>query len=230
LSRGRFGRIGQGGQAVVWAATWDQVPGRELAIKFLSPRWSANPRMIDQFRAEAQTALDVNPDFLVPIRVFLDLGDFPDWPPVAIVMDRYPCSLAQVIDSCGQQRRIPGGLVARWMRNVLSGLDFLHTRGLVHRDLKPGNVLLQLKGGAFLDLNSLEGSSARIADLGVVAPSGQVPTIALGQDRGRHQYKDPELFDPAGNPRADVPANPHHDIYSFGVMIRELEEVTRADL
>jgi serine/threonine protein kinase len=158
--------------------------------------------------------------------------------PSGIVMDLYDVSLKNVIDDCGGQPRLSSSVVAVILRNVLDGLRYLHEeltidgiRGFVHRDLKPGNILLKLASEAYAGPESLDGAGARISDLGTICPVGEIPLIQLGQDGDGPDgkgWKDPTLFRPNGKERP-VPALSAHDIYSLGRIMQALAPVTRHD-
>jgi hypothetical protein len=254
-----FDCLGHGGQGVVFLAESDRQPGKPLAVKFVrDPAWDASPPLAQAFIDEALFGRELRSHNLGHTLELLDLRPWAEeWPPAAMVMEYYPCSLAQVLRECGGPVRLPAGLVARWARELVTGLADLHDRyRRVHRDVKPGNVMFRLpEGRRYEGPASLAGAEALLTDFGTTAASGQDSTLIVFRDRWKDPllYPDVETFlpgvpahpepeePPGPDPSSTVPHRgpldalprqrcvPAMDVHSFGLVLRELAAVTEGD-
>jgi hypothetical protein len=253
-------RVGQGGQGVVYLADDARQQDRALAVKFFrAPAWSASPALVQAFIDEALFGRELRSHHLGHTLELLDLRPWAEdgWPPVALVMEYYGCSLAQVLDECkANSCTFPAGQVARWARELVTALTDLHDRyRRVHRDVKPGNIMFRLPPGRrYEGPASLCGAEALLTDFGTTAPVAAHSPVIVFHDR----WKDPRLYPDAGNfqlgpadgPPADGPGAcpestvehrhpldalprqhcvPAMDLYSFGLVLRELAAVTEGD-
>lgn len=165
--------LGHGGMAVVYRA-FDTHLKAERAVKLLSPSLKANPDMRERFFREARTMAGLTHPNLLTVhdvqdddgRIFIVMalaegGNFWDW-----VRDHGP---------------MPPAMAVRAMLSVLDAIDFAHEKGIVHRDIKPHNVLLTTRGQALLTdfgiaqvqdaaQRSLTRTGASIGTLGFMAP------------------------------------------------------------
>jgi serine/threonine protein kinase len=184
--------LGRGGMAEVYAAT-DRRLEREVAIKLLLPAMAVRPDVRRRFEAEARAAASlIHPN---AVAVF-DTGDHDG---VAyIVMERLPGETLADRLTAGP---VDPGWVRRLAHDVLGALSAAHAAGIVHRDVKPGNILLTPDG------------SAKIADFGIATSLDADPTSA-SHLIGTPAYLAPERLDGA-------PASARSDLYSLGVVLYE---------
>ncbi|MDR3620291.1 MAG: serine/threonine-protein kinase [Paludisphaera borealis] len=184
--------LGSGSMARVYKA-WHLGLERTCALKIIDPRLVARtPKVRDQFWAEARAAANlVHPHVVTIHNVGSDAGYH------FIEMEYVPGSVS-LRDSFVKQGPFEPARSARLIRQVLQALEAAHKAGMVHRDVKPANVLLTPEG------------NAKLADFGLVqrrtkvSRSGQ--TLA-----GTPTFMAPELF-------SGTPASPQSDIYAVGVM------------
>ena len=184
--------LGSGSMARVYKA-WHLGLERPSALKIIDPRLVARtPRARDQFWAEARAAAKlVHPHVVTIHNVGSDDGyDF-------IEMEYVPGSVS-LRDSFVKEGPFEPVRSARLIRQVLQALQAAHKAGMVHRDVKPANVMLTPEG------------NAKLADFGLVQSRATVSRS--GQTlAGTPTYMAPELF-------SGTPASPQSDIYAVGVM------------
>ncbi len=141
--------IARGGMAAVYLAD-DLRLGRQVAVKVLTPEESRQPRAVEQFRREAQAAAALSHPNVVAV---YDWGCVDDT--AFLVMEHVDGpDLRQLLREHGP---LPEELVVRLAAQLLGALEMAHGRGIVHRDVKPRNVLIDSRG------------SARLADFGIAA-------------------------------------------------------------
>ena len=184
--------LGRGGMAEVYAAT-DRRLRREVAIKLLLPAMAARPDVCRRFEAEARAAASLTHPNAVAV---FDTGEHDGAP--YIVMERLPGETLADRLTAGPA---DPDRVRRLAHDVLGALSAAHAAGIVHRDVKPGNILLTPDG------------SAKIADFGIATSLDADPTSA-SHLIGTPAYLAPERLDGA-------PASPRSDIYSLGVVLYE---------
>jgi serine/threonine protein kinase len=183
------GILGEGSMGRIYRA-YDPAAKREVAVKVLKAPFATDPRAVERFRREAAAArglvhpalvglLDVGPDYLV-----LELVEGESL--AARLRRRGPIALADALPIFAA---------------VGSALDYIHSRGVVHRDVKPSNVLL-VRGGA-----------AKLADFGI-ARLCWAPITRSGEIIGSPGYMAPEQLS-----RGVV--HPRSDIYSLAVVAHE---------
>lgn len=195
--------IGHGGMAKVYRG-YDLTLGREVAIKVLDPELARDTAFRNRFRLEAQAASRMSHPSIV--RVF-DAGDpstseiGSDEPPY-IVMELIKGTLLKDIISAGP---VPVADAVRYVDGILEALDYSHRAGVVHRDIKPGNVMVTDKG------------QVKVMDFGIArAVSDSSSTVAeTTQIIGTAAYFSPEQA-------KGEPVDARADLYSTGVVLYEL--------
>jgi eukaryotic-like serine/threonine-protein kinase len=184
-------RLGSGGMAEVWLAE-DTTLGRRVALKILHERFAQDTQFVERFRREAQHAGGLQHPNIVGI---YDRGE---WEGTHYIAMEYVegASLKDLIE-----RGLSVGEAVEITRQVLAGARFAHERGVVHRDLKPGNVMVDREG------------RARVTDFGI-ARAGASEITQTGSVLGTAHYLSPEQ---AQGLEVGAPS----DIYSIGVILYE---------
>ena len=134
--------LGRGGMGVVYLAREVRLD-RPVAIKLLPPELSANPDLRERFLREARTAARLSHPHIVPIHAVDDVGDFVFY--VMAYVDGE--TLAQRVAAHGP---LPPADAVRLMREVAWALAYAHSQGVVHRDVKPDNIILETAAGRTL--------------------------------------------------------------------------------
>jgi len=187
-------RIAIGGMGEVWQAT-DLVIERTVAIKILKDEYLGDPGFLERFRAEARHAALVNHEGIANV---YDYGE--EDGSAFLVMELVPGeALSALIE---RERALPVDKVLDIVAQTAAALHAAHTAGLVHRDIKPGNLLITPDG------------RVKITDFGIARIADQVPLTATGQVMGTVQYLSPEQA-------SGKPASPSTDIYSLGIVAYE---------
>jgi eukaryotic-like serine/threonine-protein kinase len=185
-------RLGRGGAATVWLAE-DTVLERAVAVKVLSEAFADDANWMARFSREARLAARLTHPNLVSV---YDFGSDSDRP--YIVMEHMPGgSLFDVMSNDGT---LDG---ARLARDVLSALEAIHAAGIIHRDIKPGNVLLAAD------------ETACLTDFGVARPEDATSLTQTGHIPGTGKYMAPELW-------SGQPADERSDLYAAGVLLRQV--------
>lgn len=187
-------RIAIGGMGEVWQAT-DLVIGRTVAIKILKDEYLGDPGFLERFRAEARHAALVNHEGIANV---FDYGE--EDGSAFLVMELVPGeALSSILE---REHVLPTDRVLDIVAQTASALQAAHQAGLVHRDIKPGNLLITPDG------------HVKITDFGIARIADQVPLTATGQVMGTVQYLSPEQA-------SGHPASPSTDIYSLGIVAYE---------
>ena len=187
-------RIAIGGMGEVWKAN-DSVIGRHVAIKILKEEYLGDPGFRERFRTEAKNAALVNHEGIANV---FDYGE--EEGSAYLVMELVPGeALSTVLE---REKILPASRVLAIVAQTAAALHQAHLAGLVHRDIKPGNLLITPDG------------TVKITDFGIARLADQVPLTATGQVMGTVQYLAPEQ---AGG----KPASPATDLYSLGIVAYE---------
>jgi serine/threonine-protein kinase len=187
-------RIAIGGMGEVWRAH-DEVILRDVAIKILKPEFMGDPGFLERFRVEARHAARVDH---VGIADVYDYGEGSG--SAYLVMEIVAGdSLARIIE---KRIRLTEIEVLSIVEQTAKALHAAHEDGLVHRDIKPGNLLITPSG------------KVKITDFGIARVADQVALTATGQVMGTVQYLAPEQA-------TGKTATPSTDIYSLGIVAYE---------
>jgi hypothetical protein len=187
-------RVAIGGMGEVWQAT-DLVIGRTVAIKILKDEYLGDPGFLERFRAEARHAALVNHEGIANV---FDYGE--EDGSAFLVMELVPGeALSTILE---RERVLATDRVLDIVAQTANALHAAHSAGLVHRDIKPGNLLITPDG------------RVKITDFGIARIADQVPLTATGQVMGTVQYLSPEQA-------SGHPASPTTDIYSLGIVAYE---------
>jgi len=187
-------RIAIGGMGEVWQAH-DEIILRDVAIKILKPEYMGDPGFLERFRTEARHAAMVDHEGIANV---FDYGE--DSGSAFLVMELVPGdSLAKILE---RDKKLDDQKVLDIVAQTARALHEAHIAGLVHRDVKPGNLLITPNG------------EVKITDFGIARVADQVSLTATGQVMGTVQYLAPEQA-------TGKPATPSTDIYSLGIVAYE---------
>ncbi|MFC3300841.1 PASTA domain-containing protein [Arthrobacter agilis] len=188
-------RVAIGGMGEVWKAR-DRILGRVVAIKILKEEYSGDPAFLNRFRAEARHTALLNHEGIANV---FDYGE--EGGSAYLVMELVPGQpLSAVIE---KEQVLSPDRTLSIVGQTATALAVAHRQGLVHRDVKPGNILVMPDG------------RVKITDFGIARLADQVPLTATGQVMGTAQYLAPEQA-------TGQPATGSSDIYALGVIGYEL--------
>jgi eukaryotic-like serine/threonine-protein kinase len=187
-------KLGSGGMANVYLAE-DEDLGRRVAIKILSERYANDESFNERFRREAKSAASLSHPNIVSI---YDRGEADGIPYIAmeviegrslkeLILTRGPLPLATAID---------------YTHQILDALRFAHRNGIIHRDIKPHNILLGAE------------NRAKVTDFGI-ARAGASQMTEVGSIMGTAQYLSPEQA-------RGAPVTAASDLYSVGIVLYEM--------
>jgi serine/threonine protein kinase len=214
-------RLGSGGNGQVYAALHTEL-GKTVALKFFRA-YAAAPPQLDAMRREAQTLASLRHPGIVRVEDFqvhevprADAGVLPGSPPIQIpyiVMEYIPSEL-----TLGMWARSASPDLREILRvgaAICDAVEHAHEKGIIHRDIKPGNILI--------DFDPQGAAQPRVIDFGLsqlLAGWGTSPAASRGEfDRvtGTLQYMSPEQL--SGNPML---VDHRSDVYALGVVLYEL--------
>ena len=192
--------IGHGGMSTVWLAD-DMVNDREVAVKVLRPEFSDNAEFLSRFRNEAEAAEKIHSDHVVATYDYREVPAPAGHTFCFIVMEYIRGeSLADMLE---REAKLPEDLALDVMEQAAHGLSVIHRMGLVHRDIKPGNILITANG------------TVKITDFGIAKAAAAVPLTRTGMVVGTAQYVSPEQAQ-------GHTVTPTSDVYSLGVVGYEM--------
>ena len=190
--------LGRGGFGIVYKAL-DKILDRLVAIKVLQPNLVNDPTFISRFLLEARTASNLDHPNLVPIYEFGEIeGRY------YIVMSYMPGgSLKELLQKEGS---LSQGRAVEIIQQIAEGLTYVHNQGVIHRDLKPGNVLFDAEG------------VARVSDMGfakLIRSDNSTSMSTSGDLVGTPAYMAPEIWN-------GQPATSATDVYSLACILVEM--------
>jgi len=187
-------RVGSGGMAEVYCADDIQL-GRRVAVKLLHERFALDEEFVERFRREASSAASLSHANIVSV---YDRGE---WGGTYYIAMEYldGRSLDSIVR---EEAPLPADHAIELTDQVLRAARFAHRRGVVHRDLKPHNVIVDEEG------------RVKVTDFGI-AQAGASEITQTGSIMGTARYLSPEQAQ-------GLPVSPRSDLYSIGVMLYEL--------
>lgn len=188
-------RVGGGGMAVVYKGL-DRLLSRPVAVKVLREQYATDPEFVRRFRREAQAAAMLSHPNIVNV---YDVGD--DGELHYIVMEYVEGrSLRQLLD---QEGALAPARAARIAAQILDALEEAHRHGVIHRDIKPDNILLT------------RDERVKVADFGIARAVSQATLVPTGAILGSAHYISPEQA-------RGSPLDGRSDLYSVGVLLFQL--------
>lgn len=194
-------QIGGGASGVVWRAL-DQSTGEEVAIKLLREELVPQPKAVMRFVQERAILAALQHENIVPVRELLTVGHS-----IGLVMELVPGG--SVRDLLRERGPLPPAQAATIMAAVADALAHAHQLGVIHRDLKPDNILLGTPDA--LDWNP----RVRLTDFGIARVVDAPALTTTGALLGTPNYLAPEIISGAR-------ATPAADVYAFGMVLFEL--------
>ncbi len=187
-------KLGSGGMADVYLAE-DQELGRRVALKLLDERHASDEQFVERFRREAQSAAGLNHPNIVSI---FDRGRAEGTYYIAMeYLDGR--TLKELLIRNGPT---PVPIAIDYARQILGALSFAHRNGIIHRDIKPHNIIVGPDG------------RLKVTDFGI-ARSGASQMTEAGSIVGTAQYLSPEQA-------RGAPVDPRSDLYSLGIVLYEM--------
>jgi serine/threonine protein kinase len=187
--------IGHGGAAIVYLGR-DLLLNRRVAVKVLRAQYGGDPQYVARFQREAQAAASFAHPNIIDI---YDVGEMNGSP--YIVMEYIEGdTLKDIIENEGP---FDPDDVASLIEQVAAALDYAHARGVIHRDVKPQNILVTNEG------------LAKVVDFGIAKSPGESALTDAGLTIGTAHYISPEQA-------SGLPATPSSDVYSLGIIAYEM--------
>ncbi|MEL6348324.1 MAG: serine/threonine-protein kinase, partial [Myxococcota bacterium] len=193
-------RLGQGGMAEVWAAT-NSILGVQVALKVL---FGGNPILQQRLIREGRAQAALDHENILPVRDVIDVGGS-----LGLIL---PLIQGPSLDKLLQHYRPSTDETVALFRAIVEGVGHAHQHGLIHRDLKPGNILLEERWGRVVP---------RVADFGLVKGSG--PSFSENEGVTRTNSMMGTLHYAAPEQLLDASTVDHRaDLFSLGVILVEM--------
>jgi serine/threonine-protein kinase len=196
--------LGRGGMGEVYRATDTTQDGRAVALKVLTPGLSGDPQFAARFRRESEIAARVAEPHVVPIHRYGEIDG-------RLFLDMQLVDGQELADVIERDRPLDPERAVAIIEQVGAALDAAHADGLVHRDVKPSNILLTQPGDGRPEF-------AYLVDFGIARatdPGSRTALTRTGAVVGTLAYMAPERF-------LARPAGPASDIYSLACVLHEL--------
>jgi serine/threonine protein kinase len=189
--------LGRGGMAEVFRAH-DETLNRDVALKILREQYADDEGFVERFRREAQSAASLNHPHTVHV---YDWGRSEDGTAYYMAMEYVPGGTLK--DCILAEGPLPPRTAVQVASQVAQALEAAHTRGVIHRDVKPQNVLLTTSG------------EAKVTDFGIAQAASATTTSRSGLILGTAGYMPPEQAKGGS-------VGPQSDLYSLGVVLYEM--------
>lgn len=203
--------IGRGGMGIVYEAEQTSL-GRRVALKVLPPALQVDGRVLARFRREAEAAGRLRHPNVVPVYVFGEAAGTPflamelvEGQSLAQTIAERKAALERGEGASPADREAHRRLAAEVIARVADALDYAHGRGILHRDVKPGNILVEKDG------------TPRLTDFGLALDLDAASLTLAGEVFGSPLYMSPEQAF-----RRESPVDARSDVYSLAVTLYEL--------
>lgn len=189
-------KIGEGGMGSVYLAE-DTMLDRKVALKVLNPLLTEDPHFIDRFRQEAKVQAGlIHPNIVTLYNFFMEENNY------YMVMEYAAgITLKEFIKKTGP---IPEERALRILKQILEGLGYAHAKRIIHRDIKPGNIIIDIH------------DNVKIMDFGLARILSDKGMTKTGAKMGTVYYMSPEQI------RAEKDIDQRTDIYSLGITFYEM--------
>ncbi len=189
-------KIGEGGMGTVYLAE-DIHMQQEVAIKLLHPALTKDPDIVERFKTEAKAQYKLTHPYIVKLTRLVQFGEH-----YFIVMEYVEgMTLKEMLKKTGL---LPEDRALPIFHKILRGLEYAHSQGIIHRDIKPGNIMIDKNG------------NPKITDFGIAKILGDKGMTQTGTKLGTVYYMSPEQIK---NPKG---VDQRTDIYSLGVTLYEM--------
>src|SRR5436190_16783771 len=183
--------LGRGGMGVVYLAREVRLD-RPVAIKLLPPSKATDPKLRERFLREARTAAKLSHPNVIPIHAVEEIGGFVFFAMAYIEGET-------LTERVRQRGPLPPSEASRVLRDVAWALAYAHGQGVIHRDVKPDNILLE-NGGRVL-----------VADFGIASAVAGAGALTTGEVVGTPEFMSPEQA-------LGEPVDARSDLYSLGIV------------
>lgn len=191
--------VGRGGMAQVYRAH-HRVLDRVSALKILLPELAGDDNFVERFLREARAAARLEHPNIVPI---YEIGQTSNGEYFLAMKYVDGATLRQIANAQKESGGLDFPSIITYITQIASALDYAHANGIVHRDIKPGNVLIDADGGALL------------TDFGIAQAAEDINVTNQGMLVGTPAYMSPEQAQ-------GFPATAQSDVYALGVVVYEL--------